>query len=84
MKLRHVGIVTQDIEKMKEHYQYMGLHLVSDEVEDVRIVKFREGLELLQYESQSDNSLRQKGISHIAFTVDPDENCLEVVEEYGI
>lgn len=79
MKFRHVGIVTQDINNLKQYYQDIGLHPVYDEVEKVRIVKFKEGIELLQYESMSENILRSKGISHVAFTTDPDGNYVEEV-----
>lgn len=84
MRLRHVGIVTQDIEAMISYYQKLGLVISSDTKEEVRIVKLGNGktqIELLQYQSQSENVLRQKGISHLAFTVDPDGNWLELVEE---
>lgn len=79
INFRHVGIVTRDIEKEREFYVSMGLHIQSDTTENVRIIKFQEGIELLQYESQSEANLRRLGISHVAFTVDSDGNPLEVV-----
>ena len=82
VKLRHVGIVVQDMNKMIEYYRNkMGLRVESDKVEKVRIVKFETGIELLEYESMSEHTLRQKGISHIAFTTDPENNFIELVEE---
>lgn len=85
MLFRHVGIVTTDIEKLKAFYtERLHLTPIYDEVEKVRIVKLQDKngmiLELLQYESQSENVLRQKGISHLAFTIDDDGNSLEVVQ----
>jgi len=73
-----VGIVTNNIDELKDYYMSRYMVPISDTVEQVRIVKF-EGLELIQYESQSKNNLRKKGISHIAFTEDTDNNALEVV-----
>ena len=83
--IRHIGIVTQDLEREKTFYKNMGLVCIYDATEHVRIVKLKDDgghiLELLQYESQSENTLRQKGISHVAFTEDPEGNYLELVEE---
>jgi len=53
-------------------------------MENVHIIKLQKDgdvIELLQYESMSENNLRKLGISHIAFTTDPDGNYLEIVEE---
>ena len=69
------------MDKEIEYYKGLGLEVLSDHVEKVRIVKFDNGIELLQYESQSETNLRKAGISHVAFTHDPDGNSLEVV--YG-
>jgi len=84
MRLRHVGIVTQQADKMKAFYQEQGFTPYYDAEEKVRIIKLRDSsgntLELLQYESQSENTLRKLGISHVAFTQDPDGNNMEVVK----
>ena len=83
MRVRHVAIVVRDMEKMLAFYQSLGFEVLSDTTEDVRIIKLHDGdgagLELLRYESQSENSLRKKGISHVAFTCDPEGNYVEVV-----
>ncbi len=81
MQIRHVGIVCRDMEKMKEYYKDLGLECTDDHTENVRIVKFKNGLELLKYESMSDEGLRKNGISHICFKQDPEGNFLEVVCE---
>ena len=82
MHLRHVGIVCQNIERMLKYWGKLG-KVIDDHTEQVRIVKLDNGIELLQYESQSENNLRKAGISHIAFTADPEENFLEVINEHG-
>ncbi len=80
VKLRHIGIVTQNIEQMLQYYGILqGTSVIDDHIEKVRIVKLDNGIELIQYESQSENNLRKVGISHVAFTQDPDGNYLEVV-----
>lgn len=76
---RHVGIVCNNIEPMIEFYSKLG-KVVYDQVEKVRIVKFDNGVELLQYESMSENTLRALGICHVAFTLDPENNYLEVIK----
>ena len=81
MPIRHIGIVCQNIDNMIPFYQQLGMKVLYDAVEKVRIVKLDGGIELLQYESMSGNTLRQKGISHIAFTQDPEDNYLEVVRK---
>lgn len=85
MLFRHVGIVTQNIDMLKAFYaDRLHLNPIYDEVEKVRIVKLKDKngmiLELLQYESMSENPLRKAGISHLAFTIDDDGNNLEVVD----
>ncbi len=83
MEIRHVGIVTQQADKMKAFYIEQGFTPYYDEIEKVRIIKLKDDkggiIELLQYESQSENTLRRLGISHVAFTSDPDGNNMEVV-----
>ena len=83
MRLRHVGIVTQKADKMKAFYEEQGFTTYYDGVEKVRIIKLRDDkggvIELLQYESQGESTLRKLGISHVAFTSDPDGNNIEVV-----
>ena len=83
MRLRHVGIVTQQADKMKAFYEEQGFTTYYDGVEKVRIIKLRDDkggvIELLQYESQGESILRKLGISHVAFTQDPDGNNIEVV-----
>ena len=84
IKHRHTGIVCNDIDKMIASYKGLGLTVQSDIEDTVRIVKFKEGLELLQYGSQavqSKSRLLKQGISHIAFTIDPEGNCVESVYE---
>ena len=84
MKIRHTGIVTQNIEEMYRFYQSLGLKVISDTTEQVRIVKLSDGegvIELLQYESQEEAGLRRLGISHVAFTQDVDGNYIEGVKE---
>ena len=83
MKHRHTGIVCRDIGIMKEYYQELGMKPVYDEKIETRIVKFDSGLELIQYSSdapESTSALLKQGISHIAFTTDPEENIIELVE----
>jgi len=63
---------------MIDFYSKYG-RVTDDHIETVRIVKFDNGVELLQYESQSEEGLRRLGISHVAFTQDPDGNYVEVV-----
>jgi len=81
--LRHVGIPTQNIEEEKATYEEHGLKCIYDEVEKVRIVKLQDGngsiVELLQYETQSENMLRQRGIAHVAFTEMPGHYYIERV-----
>ena len=88
MRLRHVGIVTQQADRMKAFYQKQGFTSFYDEVEKVRIIKLKDDkggvIELLQYESQGESTLRKLGISHIAFTQDPDKINLEVVTENAL
>ena len=80
VKLRHVGIVTSDIEKSLDYYKTVyNAKVLDDQIEKVRIIKLDNGVELIQYESQSENNLRKVGISHIAFTIDPDGNPQEGV-----
>ena len=82
VRLRHIGIVTQDIDRLIPYYtKVCGGKIINDHTEQVRIVKLDNGIELIQYESQSENNLRKVGISHIAFTQDPNGNYLEVVTE---
>lgn len=83
-KLRHVGIVVQDMDKMKDYYSQNGGEVVYDESEKVRIVKLKfpnAMIELLEFETMSENVLRKRGISHVAFTADPEDNWLEIVKE---
>lgn len=79
VRLRHVGIVCKDIDEVLPSYKRLGMQVVYDAVEKVRIVKLDGGIELLQYESMSETVLRQRGISHIAFTQDGNGNYIEVV-----
>lgn len=79
MKLRHVGIVCENIDEVLPFYQGLGMKITYDAVEKVRIVKLDGQIELLQYESMDGSVLRQKGISHIAFTEDPENTKIEVV-----
>ena len=85
MRLRHVGIVTQQADKLKAFYEKQGFTISYDGVEKVRIIKLKDDkggmIELLQYESQGESTLRKLGISHIAFTQDPDGTNLEIVQE---
>ena len=84
MHIRHVGIVTQNIHAEKNFYESRGFRCVYNRVENVHIIKLQKDddvIELLQYESMSDINLRKLGISHIAFTQDPDGNFLELVGE---
>lgn len=83
-EIRHIGIVTQNIDRLKPTYEALGFKKYYDAVESVRVVKMKSKnsvIELLQYESQSNNNLRRAGISHIAFTVDKDGNFLELIQE---
>lgn len=79
MKIRHVGIPVYDMHKELHYYLTMGLEIVSDEVEKVRIVKLKDKkgmvLELLQYETQGPGKE-----PHVAFTRDPEDNLVEVVD----
>ena len=79
MNIRHVGIVVQDMNKELNYYLTMGLTIKSDEVEKVRVVKLEDKngmvLELLQYESQGPGKE-----PHVAFTRDPEDNLIEIVE----
>ncbi len=82
MKVRHIGIVTQHMDAEVAFYEKLGGKVVYDQVEKVRIVKMDMGdtkIELLQYESMSECSLRKLGISHVAFETDPEGNNLEMV-----
>jgi len=84
MHIRHVGIVTQNIHAEKAFYEGKGFQCIYNRMENVHIVKLQKDgdvIELLQYESMSENNLRKLGISHIAFTTDPDGNYLELVEK---
>ena len=80
MKIRHIGIPVWDMNKSMNYYLTMGLEVVSDTTESVRIVKMkdRDGmvLELLKYESQGPGKE-----PHVAFTRDPEENLVEIVDE---
>lgn len=85
MNTRHVAIVCKDMDKMLEFYQGLGFVPIYDKEEKVRIVKLQDNhryvLELLQYESMSETTLRRLGISHISFTLDPEGNAIEMVSE---
>ncbi len=82
-KVRHIAFVTQNIEEMRDYYlDKIGGEVVDDHVENVRIIKLRSGfdmIELLQYDTMAKNNLRRVGISHVAFTHDPDGNMSEEV-----
>lgn len=79
MKIRHIGIPVYDMNKELNYYLTMGLTIKSDEIEKVRIVKLKDKkgmvLELLQYESQGPGKE-----PHVAFTRDPEDNLVEVVD----
>ena len=83
MNIRHIGIPVWDIEKELNYYLTMGLEVVSDTTESVRIVKMKDKkgmvLELLQYESQGPG--REP---HVAFTRDPEDKLVEIVDEHVI
>ncbi len=83
MKLRHTAIVVRDMPLMLEFYKSHGFKVVDDHREHVRIAKLEDSdgnvLELLRYASQSESRLRKAGISHIAFTLDPEDNIMELV-----
>ena len=88
MKLRHIGIVCQNIDKMAAFYTSFGFIVVYDATEKVRVMKIQDPdnkgnplIELLQYETMGESTLRQRGISHIAFTEDPEGNAIEIVKE---
>ena len=86
MKIRHIGIVVADMDFTAPFYEEL-FHAKRhyDKKEKVRIVKLEIGngvaLELLQYESMGESTLRKRGISHVAFTTDPEGNNLEIVDE---
>ncbi len=87
MKLRHTAIVVKDMSRMLEFYKSKGFRVIDDHTEQVRIAKLEDNnggkLELIKYASQSDSNLRKLGISHIAFTIDPEENPIEEVKCLG-
>ena len=78
MNIRHFGIPVWDIEKEMNYYLTMGLTVVSDTTESVRIVKMKDSkgmvLELLKYESQGPGKE-----PHVAFSRDPEDNMIEIV-----
>ena len=79
MNIRHVGIPVWDMELVLSFYQKLGLKVLSDKTEKVRIVKLQDTngmvLELLKYESQGPGKE-----PHVAFTRDPEDNLVEVVD----
>ena len=84
MQVRHIGIVVSDMERSLKFYADMGFTIAYDKVERVRVVKLNDPetdvkIELLQYETMSESNLRKLGISHVAFTHDPDDNPVEIV-----
>tara|TARA_Y100000310_G_scaffold326287_1_gene391004 strand:+ start:267 stop:557 length:291 start_codon:yes stop_codon:yes gene_type:complete len=88
MKFRHVGIVCQNIDEMAAFYTSFGFSIVYEATEKVRVMKLQDPdnkgnppIELLQYETMSDSILQSRGISHIAFTEDPERNMVEIVKE---
>lgn len=83
LKLRHVGIVCENIDDVLPFYLGLGMKVVYDQIEKVRIVKLDGQIELLQYESMGKSTLRLMGISHIAFTQDPENTILEIVTKEG-
>ena len=79
MNIRHVGIPVWDMELVLRYYKKLGLKVLSDKTEKVRIVKLQDTngmvLELLKYESQGPGKE-----PHVAFTRDPEDNLVEVVD----
>jgi len=80
MKIRHFGYPIWDMELELKYYLGLGLKVKSDTTEKVRIVKLEDKdgmvLELLQYESQGPGKE-----PHVAFTRDPENNLIEVVDD---
>ena len=69
MQIRHVGIVTNNIDEYKSHMVANGFVIQSEQVETIKIVKFEEGLELLEFQGPLGQERFPPGISHVAWTV---------------
>ncbi|KKL50484.1 hypothetical protein LCGC14_2305010 [marine sediment metagenome] len=77
MKLRHVGYPVNDMKKHVTFWKSKGARIIYEATEQIQVIKFDNGIELIKY-------LGPEGMidrPHVAFTLDPDENIIELVED---
>ena len=78
MKLRHVGYPVNDMKKHVTFWKSKGARIIYEATEQIQVIKFDNGIELIKY--LGNGKVDQP---HVAFTLDPDENIIELVEDYN-
>ena len=79
MKLRHVGYPVNDMKKHVTFWKSKGARIIYEVTEQIQVIKFDNGIELIKYLGNT-----KIDRPHVAFTLDPDENIIELVEENNV